>query len=95
MVKLELPEFEMVADWVEVCPTVTFPKLRAPGVTLSCPAVTPEPETATVRDVFFEVLPVVFPWPRLVVKDAEPARERVPFAAPFDLGVKVTVRVAD
>ena len=61
MVTLELPEFERVADCVEVFPTVTLPKLSAPGATPNCPAVMPEPETATVREVFLEDLPVYFP----------------------------------
>ena len=94
-VMLEFPELESVAVCVDVFPTVTLPKLSAPGVTFNWPAATPDPDTATVSEVLFDAWPVDFPWPKLVVSDAEPVMEMLPFVAPEDLGEKASVKFTD
>src|SRR5262249_4925716 len=60
-------------------PTVTLPKLRVAGLTLSCQAgtVLPEPVSGTDRDEL-AALEVI---------------DRVPLAAPLDVGPKATLNV--
>ena len=55
IVRLEPPELLRLAAEVRLLPTCTLPKLRLCGLATSWPAVTPEPETATV-DVDYIVL---------------------------------------
>jgi hypothetical protein len=50
----------IVAFWFELCPTVTLPKVTVVGVTLSCPGVDPEPESAMFRFVL-PAVKAIFP----------------------------------
>src|SRR5215470_6298249 len=61
----------------DVAPTVTFPKLKLAGVTVSCPGVVPVPESEIASGEL----------------DASETNERLPVAAPVLAGPNLTVNV--
>jgi len=74
---LDPPVFVMVSVSVEVCPTVTFPKLRFEGLGLKSPGLRPVPDSGIASDGFepFDVT------------------VKVPLSLPADVGSNETVTV--
>jgi hypothetical protein len=68
----------IVAVWLELLPTCTFPKLTLEGLAPSAPAVAPVPVSTIAKGL----------------AEAEVESAMVPLAAVEDCGAKVTLKVA-